>query len=348
MAENIFSRRDFIKTFTTLVGGTLVLASGRGVGKILYRGMQNIKDHHNDIEFGLDEGLKQKIAEIVEYRKSFQLIGLPRELNINNVTKSKSNNWDNQPPKFVVDVPPQNLSYADRAKEIFNIVLGPNYSRVINGIIGYGMPGQTASNGNLIVTVSDLHDKPIEGDGDYNFTDLSLHEGTHSFYTGNIDKFPLDILIKISHGFWRALTRAYSIPEQFYHNPGDAMLPVLYRRIGESIGRRFVEDSSLIDTIANLSGHDKIKSILKKIAKTENKNVSDLKFSKKNIYLFGEKLIPLIMSGEIKLEGEILNEYANIVEDNFIEISAEMFRYAIFHPDKINYDIDILEGIEEG
>ncbi len=338
-SEGVISRR----TFLSLIGGS---AAGAIMGRVLvkYFPEETVEAVATAIkEVSLSKESKQKLNEVVEYRRKLGLDGLSpgalRGLFI-------GEKWQSPSEKLEVDLPEKNKSYGLRIKEIMDNLFGGNSGRLVREVradssFPYGMFFDSSSRS---CCLSDsVQNIPIEGV----FTDYALHEavGHGSDPLLNLN-YPPEILAGVAHGKWRALSRCLSIEGQFLDHPGDLMLPLLKRSIGEVVGRAVVEKKKL-RSIVNWKNAEVVRNIVDEIAEENGKDTDELKFNKQVCGQLGGELFQLLMDGKIRFDGELRDRYREEMESVCAEIYAEMVKYALLYPDLIGDDEDVIQGIEE-
>lgn len=286
---------------------------------------------------------KRLIAEIAGFRHSLGLDETPPEL----VELIQENNrWTEDTPKFQNDLPEKDQSYGLYIEEVIPKVFGPNCTRLVKGCKNDpNAPGGIAFNPttrfcNMPI---DVHNTPIDGE----FINPIMHEavghGSDPFL--KTAKYPNDVLLRVEHGKWRALTQMFSIPEQFLNNPGDQMYPYLKKEMGKTIGKVFVASGDL-GSILDDNGKQMVWQQILQIAKEHNVEPGDLKFNKNVCRRLGTTVVSAVLSGQITLKGELRSSFTKAVDyDVAVEIYAEMMRYAILYPEKVNETIR--EGVKE-
>ncbi len=284
------------------------------------------------------------MGEIQDYRSVLKLPGLPRELGSEDALNAALNyDRDAEFPDFSMELPEHERSFAMRTKDVLEKVFGKNFNRLIDSVTANGQPGHQEFNSvsrNINLTV-DLHEMYNLDTG---FDGLVLHEGQHGIHPAlHKGLYPLDQLVKVSHGIWRALSKTSAYEKNLY---GGLIFPSVKRQITEAIAKKFVEDINLQGQV-DLRGYSHITSLLSEIAAKKSVKIEQLKFSKKVCAELGEKLFDLILSGEITLQGDLQSEWIRMMEGGLIEIIADMFEAAILDPEKIGHDADVIGGVEE-
>lgn len=344
--EKKFTRRDFIKG-TAFAGGTLlVYSAGMGLAR-LFKG-----DDHSSIGSKVDTAnrvreipndLEQLISEILNYRKRYQLSGLPKELNDEALDAAFKYDEKAAFPGFEVDLPEYEESYGMRTKNILTDVFGPEFNRLIYRVVHSGQPGhQEFDPGlrNINLTVN-LHQSYKM---DSIFDMLILHEGQHGINPAlKNGLYDLDTLVRVSHGMWRALQKTFNYENNLYYG---LILPDIKKSLAEHIAHKFVDDNDM-NGLVDLRGYSFITSAMAKIAAEKGVPLKDLKFSKSVCAQLGDELFHKVVSGDITLKGELQQKWQELIEADFSEIIADMFKYALLDPDKIGNDPDIIGGVEE-
>lgn len=336
------SRRDFIKSAIVGVGGGLLAgtAIGKAVVKIL-EPPQAEAPHIQEPELSPEQ--QKLVDEIIEYRKSLGLEGPPSEMGAKLLEK---NEWVGEAPIFENLLPEKNVSYGQYTNDALSAVFGTNYTRLVKGCLHKPeAPGLMAFDhySRFCVLPDGAHDFPI----DKEYINFVLHEGIGhgSEPIEEMAKYPKDIFIKVEHGKWRALTQMFNLPGEMLNHPGDQMYPMLKRQVGKTVGKTFIADGNL-EKILDGDGRIVIEQKIASLAASKGIDVKDLKFNKAVCKGLSSIIIPSILDGSITVKGDLKNSYSYFLENSVaVEIYAEMVRYAISQPEKMNDTV--IEGITE-
>lgn len=327
------SRRNFLKLGISGI-------AGMGIGSLISRFI--IGDLPNFKERNLTEEEKRLINEIISFRRSLGLEELPREVQIENPKKVK---WSSEADSYVDDLPEDKRSYSMMIHDVILKIFGNNATRIVKGSkidpeYPYGMSFDPKTRFcNISASVNQI---PLR-----EFTDYILHEacGHGSDPSTAIGIYPFDLLLRILHGKWRALSKAFLIEGQFFNHPGDLTFPLVKKYVGKIVGLYFTGNQEI--PIVDVQSNFIVKELVEKIARKRGRDIKTLKFNKSVCREIGEELISLLRQGKIKFEGDLKKTYQEILEYACCEIYAEMFKYAILYPEEINNDQDIIEGIKE-
>lgn len=335
------NRRSFLKL---LVKSSLI---GAAIGSPLGFLFRNWVDNNHALieekitELNMSPEMRQQLSEVITFRRSLGLEGLPLEIKEGMLRKDV---WDQPPEKYVNSVPEKNISYSMRVFEIISKLFGDNATRNIKGCkIDQQYPfGLSFDLNTRCCNIADsIHEISLT-----DFTDYVLHEAIgHGSDPAVGAIYPPEILAQVEHGKWQALSQAFSVPEQFFNHPGDAMLPLLKKSIGETVGR-FMTGDKKVDII-NPDNIDVLYTRLAKVAQKKGKDISNLKYNKATCKEVGDAIITLQRKGRISLTGDLKKTYQDTMEEACIEIYAEMFKYALIYPDKIQNNREIMGGIIE-
>ena len=327
------SRRAFLKT--SAVGLTVA-----ATGPKIFDWLRQVVGP--SIEIALSVESKKLLSEITKFRESLGLEGLPSEF-VPGLLKNE--HWTSKLDNYADALPEKNRSYSLRIFEVIQKMFGSNATRLVKGSktdpqYPYGMSfeGETR-----FCNVSEtVHNIPIQDQ----FTDFVLHEACgHGSDPAIGASYPPEILIRVEHGKWRALSKALSVPDQFLNNPGDLMFPLLKRSIGETVGRFMTGNQNfpIVDEISVSVVKDKVA----KVTQARGKEPDTLEFNKAVCREIGEALITLLREGKVKFVGDLKQTYQDKMETACIEIYAEMVKYALLYSYQIQNNTDIIEGIKE-
>ncbi len=340
MSEQL-SRRDFIK-----------LASA-GVAALSVSGATKFKDVVGGVDFEIAKTLLSEkslslLPEIENFRNSLKLDKYPLELVpgiIQNV------NWNDEPPKFEINLPENSRQYSDVINQITDLAFGKNKSRLIKGV-----KFDTKYPDRLIFDVINRQgiiganiNQPIS-----QFIDTMAHEvvghpsDPAEFYHFTKSLYPPDMLVSIEHGKWRALSQAFLIEGQFFNHPGDAMLPLVAKKLGKIVGEYLTKEQIFLPIFKGF-GEKLAESVVHDIARDFGKSASELKYNKAVCIKLGKRLVESYLKGEVDFSGHLKTSYEEEMEDALREIFAEMVRIAIIH-NKYEYlgnNTEIHDGVEE-
>ena len=335
------TRREFLGLIPVTAGSVLL---GTKVGKWL---METYEDKivEQILKTKLSSETEKMLPEIVTYREMLGLEGLPTEVVTCLLTGEK---WPSNPKRFVNTLPTKNQSYGMRISEVIQELFGNNCTQLVKEArMDPDHPWGISFNPNLrACNVSEsIHDISIEND----FTDYVLHEavghGSDPALKGI--KYPPETLVKVEHGKWRALSQALSIEEQFFKHPGDLTYPLLKRDVGETVGRFMVDTEKDSSITADKQGLKLVEQAITSIARKRGKRPEELKYNKSVCAELGEELIALRTNGKITFAGGLKEQYQTKLEGACQEIYAEMVKYSLLYPDKINDNRNVIEGVAE-
>lgn len=334
--EKGMSRRDFLK-LTGLAVGVIITSKISLPDKT-----QGYYSLGRDEQIGSSEETDKMLSEIVAFRKSLGLKRLPAEVIPGLVKKER---WLGNPDNYVDALPEKNRSYSMRTFEVIQKIFGDNATRIIKGSKSdpYHPYGMSFDGPSRFCNISDsVHSIPLEDQ----FTNYVLHEACgHGSDPALGASYPPEILVRVEHGKWRALSQALSIPGQFLSHPEDQMFPLVKKSVGEIVGRFMVGEHSI--PIVDVQSYSTVRNVVARIASEKGKNIDAIKFNKAACRKIGEELIDLLRKGRIKFVGDLKDSYQSSMEDACIEIYAEMIKYALLYPDKIQYNSDVIGGITE-
>ena len=340
------SRRDALKAI--LVGVPVGLALGTGLGSLAAKIIESSSKEGDSINLNelLTTEQAKLLNEIGEYRDSLALQGLPAHLMSSKIKEASNVSWNYDIKETAVEISDAHKSHAQQALKIQQLLFGDNGKwlvRKIKSDTSITAAG-TYNNESRTMTLDTVDDPTSPW-----FIFVSTHENGHatdpSLMTSSI--YPLDNLIKVSHGMARVLNQSTKIEGMFMNYPYSYNIPFIKKGIGEGVGRLFLQDSALIDQV-DFAGHEMIVSTLVTIAKEQKVSIGDIKFTKKVCHELGGALLPKILSKSISIAGILLSDwYAPRVEAASKEIFADMVATALMTPDKIQDNQEILTGIAE-
>jgi hypothetical protein len=285
------------------------------------------------------------IGDIVQYRRSLGLDDVPPEL----VAKLRENaSWRGPIPQFQNDLPVKDISYGAYTQQVLGEVFGKEYPRLVRGC--KSDPTVTTIPGRLVfdadsrfcIFPEDEHQIPIEG-----FLDYILHEaiGHGPDPATSTTKYPNEILVRVEHGKWLALTQLLSIPGEFLNNPGDKIYPLLKKQLGKSVGLTITTSGDLGQILVG-GDERKITSELITIAGEQHIDLKYLKFNKSTCKRIGTLLAQSMRSGGLTFKGDLHETYASFMENMVTgETFAEMMKYALRYPERVN--TTVIRGVTE-
>ena len=339
------SRREVLKILIAIPAG---YAIGTGIGKLLTEPVepQSKEDEIKSFELLANEQTKL-LDEIVEYRKSLGLHQIPAHLTYSKLEQASLILWNRDVKDVDINISEAHKSHAQQALRIQKLLFGGNAKRLVRQI--ESDPGLTTAgtfNNNTRIMSLDTLDDPTSPW----FTFVSTHENTHAADPTLITSssiYPLDTLIKVSHGMARVLNQSMKIEGMFLNNPDSYNIPFIKKEIGQGVGTLFLQDQSLMGQV-DFAGHNFIVATLASIAKEQGVNIKDIKFTKKTCLRLGGALLPKILNESIVISGSLLNDwYSPKIEGASREIFADMVATALMAPEKINHNQEILTGITE-
>lgn len=293
-------------------------------------------------KLGLSAEVKQMLPDIVRFRQSLGLEGLPAKILIG---LSKNEKW--QPGRnFENALPEINRSFGQRISEILFKMFGPRATNLVYGAKeDPGSPfGMSFSPSDRHCNVSrTVHDIDIGSD----FADYVLHEACGHGSDPTLEtQYPTEILLRVEYGKWQALSQALSVDKQFLNHPNDLTYPLLKRSLGETFGSFYTEQRNM-KKILDPHGLKLIMEDLQTIASARGKNVRDLAFNKKLCSQIGERLVTLRREGKSTFSANLKESYETAMEHALVEIYAEMVKYSVRYPHLIGNNRAIIEGITQ-
>lgn len=325
------TRREFLK----MSGAGLIIGGLAG-----YIGSRLLAKPIPEANVGLEE--ERLLSEIAAFRESLDLESLPSELTEG---LSKKKEWSTEIDQFSNELPVKIQSYGMRIAEVLQNLCGENAGRLVKGArVDKNFPyGIAFSLGDRKCIVSDsISYVPIETD----YTDFVLHEASGHGTDPASMKYPQEMLIKVEHGKWKALSQMLSIEGQFLNHPGDLMFPLLKKQVGETVGYEYVIGENLAD-IFEEENRNLVNYALQDIAQERGRNLKDLKFNKSVCKELGGKLISLLRNRKIKFSGELKRTYQDYLEWAGTEIYAEMVKYSLIYSNLLKGNRLVMEGINE-
>lgn len=345
LSKKRLSRREFVKLSTASVGWGLLGAviGAAGTKKLIDNYGEEIFDNIDRLRLSVEA--RKMLPEIVEFREKLGLKGPPEE--VENVLHTKKD-WLSKSPDFINDLPSKNQSYGMRIANVMEAVFGDNNTRLVRGArVNPDNPwGMSFDYRDRFCNISDaIHSVPIESE----FTGYVLHEavghGSDPAMARTI--YPPEILIRVEHGKWMALSQALSVEGQFFKHPEDLTYPLLKRKIGEAVGRFFVNGKKGQSITSESQGWALIEKVIVSISKQKEVQPERLKFNKQTCSLIGEAVIDMITKGKLVLAGKLEEEYQSGLEAACREIYAEMIKYALLYPEKIENNHNIISGVSQ-
>lgn len=338
------SRREFMKSFGVGAG----IAAATGIPLLDYY-VKMVTESKMDLgELAFLAIHHKDLDEIARHRESISLSGLPRYLSMSRLIEAANSSWESAAPSIQNNIPNAHKSSADQAIRHINLMLGSNAGRFVSSV-----------STDLDVVTAGTFDRnsremAIDTANDPNsdkFGFISAHETTHSWDPGLINPdtpiYPLDKLVKVSHGISRILSRSTKIEGMFFNNPTAYNIPFIKKCIGEGVGRAFIQDPRLTDQVDN-NGHLIILRKLHVLAEEQGESIYSMKFTKKACVEIGDTVLKATFNKEMEMQGELLNRwYIPNAESAMPEILADMVATTLIHPEKINYDKEIIDGLQE-
>lgn len=334
------TRRDFLKlcgsaTLGVLIGGT--------IGKVISNPVIEYVTTTDIENADLSEDAKRMLSEIKQFRNSLGLDDYPPEMSTG---IANENRWSGEIPTFNLDeLPLKNLSYGMYIKEVTTNLFGENAARLVRGCqTDPRLPGVMAfePNTRLCLLPENAHVSPID-----NFINFILHEagghGSDPFVL--TAQYPRETFTRVEHGKWCALTQMFAVPGEFLNNPGDMMYPMLKRNLGRIVGRAYVDAENTIKVLDD-RGQIQVESVINSIAQAQGRDKKNLKFNKKVCRDIGETIVPAALDHKLLMKGDLKTMYAKTMENVGREIYAEMLKYSVLYPEKINNE-HIFKGIAE-
>ncbi len=332
------TRRDFVKRSFVAAG---VLAAPPLLKEVIWE-RYKYKIMEDLLPLCLSKETQQMISEIRQYREALGLSGLPKELIPGIMDNVK---WEDEPEAFDDAVPEKNRSYSMRIYEVLQKLFGDNCLRNVRGCApDPGHPfGMSFDYVKRYCMVSDaVHNIPLTTQ----FLEYILHEAIgHGFDPAIEAKFPSEILTKVEHGKWRALSQALTIPGEFFNNRGDLTLPLVKRKIGETVGLGVMGEER--DELVSREHATKYDEEIGRIVTKRYRDRKTIKFNKAVCKEIGEVMVGKLLRGEIKFAGKLKETYQDSIEVACLEIYAEMFKYALLYPEKIGNNTEVIGGVME-
>jgi len=350
------SRRSFLKA---VGGGVAVGAAGylglEGLEKISepFFESSNFPENirslpHLAERAEVARNMEEQLSEINKYREKLGSTALPAEL-----ADLENNFMENfisvevwkDPVEVKVEMPIMTRSYGEVVKDVMEKMYGEKSGRLVHSVYNdeqnpYGIFFKKSDRKvSLSWTISDIPLYP-------NFIDFALHEAAGHGSDPAVEgiKYPTSMLLGVEKGKWRALSKALSIEGQFFNHPGDQMYPVFKKNLGEAYARELVLEKRIP---AYGKGLNSLEGPLVGLAQQQEVPVSDIKFNKQACFIIGHILAAAKISKEISFNDNLQKAYNEQMDNALAEIYAEMIKYTILYPDRINHDEDILGGVEE-
>lgn len=294
------------------------------------------------VDYSGNQGEKDRaklLEDIKRYRKMWELDPLPQEL-VSPVVLSDEIWNGGSKSMFWNELNGVDALVGTRTEEILRTILGKRYCQLIRGVRVDPLASESISfnwvPGSRMINLS-------KGIGtwatDGGVLDYILHEGighgTDPALLGGDFFYSYGALLHIEHGKWRALSQASKVEGKFLNDKGDLEYQILERNVGGVIGRSLVEGG--------------LEKLLKGELSTDLSRLmfSGGKFTKQRCTELGGLILDEVRAGRLSLVGEAEKVYKDSLEDIFVEIYAEMIKNAIFYPEKIKYNIQIMEGVRE-
>jgi len=334
--KETLSRKEFLRRAGIIFGSGFI---GLGVGAEAGRFIGNLD------KFGkLSSADKKLLFEIEYYRKSLGLLGLPLKME-QGLTKRRENL--SNPGGFLNALPEYNKSYGIRIHEVMKGLFGDFGTSLVREVrIDLENPfGISFSGTDRSLRVSEsIHNIPIED----LYSDYVLHEAVGHGSDPEMEgiAYPSEMIVKVEHGRWRALAQALLVEGHFFKHPEDKTYPFIKKTLGEVIGRYAINNIPFNNLVSGSDAYLFFDTI-RKVAKSREKNLGELKYNKKICLEIGEKTIDFINRGRIVLKGDLENAFSCNMEISLREIYAEMLKYALFYPSAISYNGEIIAGATE-
>lgn len=260
--------------------------------------------------------------EIIDFRSGLGLDPLPAELSSPVVISDEM--WNDLKNVFKNEVPLENLLYGRRVEEIIRLVFGKYYTNLIKGVrVDKEAPVSMTFDSRFNVRMMNIPEDVNELVDLESFIKYVLHEcvghGTDPGLPEMDFIYSYDVLLRVEHGKWKALSQAMKVEGKFLNDKGDLMYPVLKMKVGESVAKELVDRGG----------------------------AGGVKYNKRKCIELGGYMMEGLRSGKTKLPVEQESAYKVGLERILVEIYAEMVKYAVLYPDQIGYNIPIMEGVGE-
>lgn len=328
---------------------------GTGIG---YAILDSINDPTIEENLGVMDLLTSEqlrlLDEIGEYRKPLALSGLPAHLSEQAIDEAAKIDWEIPKPETAIEISSAHQSSAQQAIRILQLLFGDNGKWLVDKVV--------ANQDMLSLSGFDSNSKTLNVETEKDpssleFLQIIIHELIHSLDPSFPDSeiYPLEVLIKVSHGLARVQSQAGSVDGMFLNNREAYNVPAIKKGIGEGIANLFKDGNEIfvdvrkLESQVDFEGQRLIMQTLGEIAIDQKVvDINDLKFTKKACYQLGELLFPKIMDQSIKISGPLMTDwYSPRVEASMGEIVADMISVAMMSPEKIGGNQEIYLGIEE-
>ena len=297
------------------------------------------------------------LSEIVDYRNQLGLDGLPPELEWRMQTDDREFNWEDAESRpFVNDLPETMVSFGIHAQDIAQTVLGLRAKHFVWGSeVDKDYPLSFEFNvGRRVIHL------PINVYRDHvlrSTTGVITHEAVGHATEPDVAEnpemprktYPLDVLIQVEHGKWRAVSQIPHLNKDAMWYPEGLIMPHVGRELGERTGRAMYDNNhDLLASYFDPESLGVVQNEVAKVAEARGGSTDKIIWTKKACREFGARLIKLKQQGEIRFSGDLDSLYDyNIGILYSREGYAELIEYSLNYPEKIANNAEVLAGITE-
>lgn len=334
---NLISRRDFLKML-----GAVALVSFDVVGLTKLWPKLSSPDI-NSLDSYLDKHKEYLpyVNQLMKSRLELGLTSFPKEVSTYQPDRAVVL-WNEAKADFSNQLPPTAKKVGQVTELFLQTVYEPAVKKTIKGI----------KNGEG--TYFDLGDRFIGypqfyGQNKLNFLMTMAHEGAgHGVDPGPCSYYPPEMFFKLEAAKWRMLSRAFSVEGQLLNLPEDSVHKQIYAYLGRTAVEAYVKNPEF----SKLLGSSEIRDLVSEV------KPEDAKFTKRLVYIFGQRVHKEMMSGK---KFFLQEGYENQLTNSLVEIYAEMVKWTLISPSmfppsdtsgieaarKIQADKEIFEGVKE-
>jgi hypothetical protein len=346
-----YGRREFLKMVGLgLATGAAAGAAGKASAEIISKMKKNPESIYENIAEmrEVSSEMDRIIPNVMQYRKELGLEQLPVEMVM--LEEDFYSNFISQDTwvedsEIQVAMPVNTRSYGEHIKNTMEIIFGRNAGRLVKNIETpeddpHGIKFTVGKR--RVALPEEVDSIPQYPD----FVDFILHEaaGHGSDPLNAIYEYPSLVFVKTEEGKWEALSKAFSVEGQFLNNPGDLMVPKLEKDLGAEFSRELI---SGVENPIKGSGMERMVETIEKIANQQNVKSSEVKFNKKACRALGSVLLEEKADQNLSFGKTMEKNHQALLDESLTEIYAEMVKYAILYPEKINNDEDIISGVKK-
>lgn len=323
-------RRTFLKFMIVGSGGAL----------LTWAGIENLDRILMEIDYwGMDTEKREAMSEIARFRASLLLTPIPFDelygpSNIGSTWEGRYR-FDNQMTGLLKNV-------GTRIEELTRLAMGRNSVKLVRGVrIDKENPQAAYFE---VKTRKCVFGENFGYANKYELGDLICHEALGHGIRPIDNAYPLPMRIRVMHGKWRALSQAFSVPNQFFQNPKDLMHDRVYEYLGNTVKIWFVKNEGKMtrdnqDSLIN----DMLLKLFLDFDIEPQKAIFDSEFSIE----LGKRVLTAAFEKQFIFGRDLQLAYDTIMRGACDEIHAEMIKYSLKYPYLIGHNIDILGGTRE-